>query len=369
MKLTAFWRGPRFDPRPSLGLVLLCFAAGCAGLPSHYVRVVPAPARNFPPVKTSLVRLPVEVTFPKGGDMVRHLTNFMKGGFQQLKPDFRGAPGLNWKSHMRDLWAKMQAPIYLDKGLWLLIRPETMSIGRMRTDLKRRLTAHTVLEMTAAPEIIFGDKPSTINRIMPPFGRFQPGPGIFQAMSNTRISYKEANQYFRDPRLKLNGMVLPGTGERKLTLKGIRLYGSGGKVIAEVKLQYNPPIINFTGKPAKMTVYLRGTPRYLPKQRVFDLPDLDFDVKSNDLMVQIADFIFKSDFKNELRKIAKLPIGLKMDIMKEKMNKALNRPLGRFTRLHTQVDSFNVLDGFADNEGIEVRLSIMGTATMEVIWN
>jgi len=231
------------------------------------------------------------------------------------------------------------------------------------------MTAHTVLEMTALPEIIFGPKPLTTPRGMPPFSPFKHGPGTFQAMSNTRISYKEANQYFRDPRLKLKGMIFPGTGERKLTLEGVRLYGSGGQVIAEVKLRYNPPIINFTGKQAKLTVYLRGTPRYRPKQRMFDLPDLDYDIKSNDLLVQVADFIFKSDFKNEMRKIAKLPVGLKMDVIKEKMNKALNRPLGRLTRLHTQVNSFDVLDGFADNEGIEVRLSVKGAATLEVIWN
>ena len=369
MKITPSRTFQKYDARPIIGFILLGLCAGCSSVPSHYVRVLPAPITSFPPVKPGLVRLPVEVTFPKEGDLVQHLSHFLKGGLKQMRPDLHGIRGLNWKSRMRDLWTKMQTPIFLDKDLWLLIKPETMSVGRVRTDLKKRSTAHTVLEMTAAPEIIFGDKPLTSTRIMPPFSRFQPGPGIFQAMSNTRISYKEANQYFRDPRLKLNGMVLPGTGERKLTLKGIRLYGSGGKVIAEVKLQYNPPIINFTGKPAKMTVYLRGTPRYLPKQRVFDLPDLDFDVKSNDLMVQVADFIFKSDFKNELRRIAKLPIGVKMDVMKEKMNKALNRPLGRFTRLHTQVNSFRVLNGFADNEGIEVRLSLEGTATMEVIWN
>ena len=137
-----------------------------------------------------------------------------------------------------------------------------------------------------------------------------------------------------------------------MTLEGIRLYGSGGKVIAEVKLHYNPPIVNFTGKPAKLTVYLRGTPRFLPKKRIFDLPDLDFDIKSNDLMVEVADWLFKSDFKNQLRRIAVLPIGVKMEVIKAKINKALNRPLGRFTQLHTQVNSFRVLDGFVDNEGI-----------------
>jgi hypothetical protein len=32
------------------------------------------------------------------------------------------------------------------------------------------------------------------------------------------------------------------------------------------------------------------------------------------------------------------------------------------------VDSFEVLDGYADNKGLEVRVSIKGTATLEVVW-
>ncbi len=355
--------------RRLLILLLPVFSMGCATFPSHYVPVLPPPVRSFPAVKPGLVRLPVDIIFPSGGDLVQHLANLVKGGLRQLVPDLYNTPGLNLKSHVGDLWARMQVPIFLDKDLWLMIQPETLCIGTMRTDLKRVSTLHTVLEMTAEPEIVFGPEPVTHPVEIPPLGHFQPGPGVFQAITNTRISYEEANLYFKDPRLKLIGMVFPGTGERKLTLEGVRLYGSGGQVIAEVKLNYNPPIINFTGKPAHLTVYLRGTPRYLPQLRMFDLPDLDYDIKSSDLLLQIADWIFKSDFKNQLRKIAVLPVGVKLDVIKGKIDKALNRPLGPFARLQTQVTSFRVLDGFADNEGIEVRLAIQGAATMEVLWN
>ncbi len=349
-------------------LALLFLAAGCGTVPSHYVKVLPSPARSFPPVKPALVRLPVEIVFPGGGGVVRHISNFFKGELKQLVPYLLGMPGLHMKSHIADLWAKMQDPIYLDKGIWLLIRPQTLSIGRMRNNRKRASTIHTVLEMTAEPEIVFGPKPPATPVKMPPLQTFEAGPGIFRAMSNTRVSYKEVNQFFQDPRQKLVGMVLPGTGGRKLTLDGIRFYGSGGKVIAEAKLHYNP-IINFAGKPAKLTVYLRGTPRYHPKHRVFDFPDLDYDIKSNDLLLQIADWIHKSDFKNVLRRIAKLPIGFKLDEYKEIMDKALNRPLSRYTRLNTQVKSFEVLGGYADNEGIVMRLAVKGTATLDVTWN
>ncbi|HTC19535.1 MAG TPA: DUF4403 family protein [bacterium] len=350
-----------------LFLVLSSFwAGGCSTLP-HRMTILPAPVTSFPPAKPALVRLPIDITFPSGG-AVQKMSNYLKGGMTRIMPDLLKIPGLRLRSRMADLWGKMDVPIQLDKGLWLLIRPETLSVGRMRTDLKRASTAHVVLEMIADPEIVFGPKPLTTPVAMPPLQRFQPGPGIFQAVSNARITYKEANQYLSDPRMKLIGMVLPGSGERKLTIVGIRLYGSGGKVIVEVKLHYNPPIINFEGKPANLTVYLSGTPRFLAKERLIDLPDLDYDIKSSDLMVQVADWLFKSDFRNEMRQAARIPIGAKMDLLKEKIIKALNRPLSPSTRISTQVNSFKVLDGFVDNEGIQARLSIMGTATMEVIW-
>jgi hypothetical protein len=230
------------------------------------------------------------------------------------------------------------------------------------------LTVHTALETTANPEVIFGPKPLMTPIPMPPLRTFIPGPAIFQAVSNVRISYKEANEHFKDPRMKLIGMVLKGTGQ-KLTIDHIRMYGSGGQVVVEVKLHYNPLIINLGSKPAKLTVYLKGTPRYLPKEQAFDLPDLDYDIKSSDLMVQMADWLFKSDFKNQLRQIAKLPIGPKMDEMKVKMDLALNRPLGRFIRLSATVTTFKVLDGLADNEGIVARVWIKGTPALDVTWN
>ena len=354
--------------RTILFLTLSFFAAGCAGLPPHYVRVLPAPEANFPPTEPALVRLPVVIIFPNGANVVRHITNLFKNGFKPKLVDPAVVPELHLKFHLTDFWSAIQKPIFLDKNVWLLIRPKTLSVGSARSDPRNILTAHAVLETTSNPEVVFGAKPLTTPMPMPRLKPFIPGPGTFQAVSNMRISYKEVNEHFKDPRLKMIGMVLAGTGQ-KLTIDGIRMYGSGGKVIVEVKLHYNPLIINLESKPAKLTIYLRGTPRYLPKKRMFDLPDLDYDIKSSDLMLQVADWLFKSDFKKQLRQIARLPVGPKVDQLKGKIDLALNRPLGHFTRLRAEVKSLNVLDGLADNEGILVRVFIEGTATLDVVWN
>ena len=73
------------------GTVLL--SSGCAEIPRNRVDVLPAPVRSFPPVKPGIVRLPVDISFPSGGDLIQHLSNLFKGGFKQLLPDLNGMPG------------------------------------------------------------------------------------------------------------------------------------------------------------------------------------------------------------------------------------------------------------------------------------
>jgi hypothetical protein len=347
---------------------LLSFlAAGCAST-SHSVKVLPAPIQNFPPTAPALVRLPVVLLFPSGAEVIHHITDFFKNELT-LKMDIPvAATGLHMKFHLTDFWSAMQKPIFLYKDVWLLIRPQALSVGSMRLDPRNILTAHTALEMTAQPELVFGPKPEAKVMKMPPVGKFIPGPPVFQAVSNSFIGYPELNEHLRDPRMKLIGMVLRGTGQ-KVTIDAIRAYGSGGQVVVELKLHYEPLILNLGSKPAKLTIYLKGTPRYLPRSEAFDLPDLDYDIQSSDLMVQMADMLFKGDFRKQLRKIVRLPVGPKMDELKGKIDRALNRPLGNFIRLSAKVDSFKVLNGFANNEGIVIRVSLQGTAALEITWN
>jgi len=336
--------------------------SGCSTLPAHYVRVVPPPIRSFPPAKPGIVRLPVEISFPQGGDAIQHIVNIFKGGIKDLAED------LVLKSKMKGLWNQMQEPIFLDKELYLFVQPQTMSVGKMRVDLKGHQTSYTVLEMSASPLLVFGPKPPPLHVSMPPLAPFRPGPAGFEATSNVHMDYDDANRYLADPRIKIDGTILPDTGKRNLTIHQIRFYGSGGKVIVEVKISYNPFPFNLDAQPARMTLYLKGTPRYVPEDRVFDLPDLDYDVQTSDLLLRIASWIFNSDFKNHLRKVAKFPVGEKMDLLKVKVNNALNRPFGLLMHLKTQVTSFEVTDGYADNQGIEMLLSIRGKSSLEVNW-
>jgi hypothetical protein len=100
---------------------------------------------------------------------------------------------------------------------------------------------------------------------------------------------------------------------------------------------------------------------------MFYLTHLDFDVKTGDFIMQVASWIFKSDILNALRAKAHIPIGSKMDQIKERMNVVLNRPVGKHSRLETSVDSFRMLGAFVDRDGIEAQVSLDGTAQLHLL--
>jgi hypothetical protein len=303
-------------------------------------------------------------------DEVNSLLNHMglsdiQKGAQQFNQTLRDVTNVRPKAEK--VWSEIQEPIYLEKGIWLLIQPEKAAVKKPHLNPFKPQTLDTAFEITAHPVIVFGAKPDITQRPLPPLIKYEPGPGGFHALGNVRVSYTEANRLIKDLSMGILGHVFKESGDRKLKILTVRFYGSGGKVVAEVKTQYNP-IINFSGKPAQMTVYLVGTPHYLPGKRVFILPDLDFDIKTGDFLVQVAEWIFKSNLRKELRLKAKVPIGPKLDQLKARMDQILNLSLGPNARLSTRVDSLSVLDAYADNEGMVARVELDGIATMNVDW-
>ncbi len=355
-----------------LNLLPLLFSslllAGCA-TSSLYILPSDAKVRAFEPPPPAVIRLPVMVSFPRLRDLPKSITDFLNAEYESIKKTMntpiREMSFDRSFGEISDFWDAAQEPLFIDKGIWLLIGPQSISTGLTRFDPRHPLDLRTVLEMTAYPVLVFGKKPETRKKILPPFQMYKPGPSGFHAVSNTVIPFKEANRQLVDPHFGLVNRVIPGSGDFKLRIKGVRLYGSGGQVIAEVKIEYNP-VLNLGSQPARMTVYFRGVPWYDPQKELFELRQLDFDVKTGDFLMQVANWIFKSDILKVLRQKAHVPLGPKLAQLKERMNVVLNRPVGNHSRLQTRVESFRVLDAFVDKDGIQAQVSLEGDALLNL---
>jgi len=359
--------------RPLLPLLLSTslFLGGCATTSLH-IPSSPPPAWTFEPPPPTYIRLPVTLSIPKVGTVIGGLKSLVPkkeklgGAIEEFPKDpLKTLIAALPLPRLEKLWEAAQEPIFIEEGIWLMLRPEWFSTGVAVPSLNL-FKSHPVLEMKTYPTLVFGPKPELKKKKFPPIHWYKSGPSGFQAVGDTFISFEEANRILADPKTKLVGRVVPGSGSYKLRIKGVRLYGAAGKVIAQVNVEYNRPL-NIDNKPVKMTIYFRGRPWYDPKRKQFYLSHLDFDVKTNDFLTQVASWILKSDLIKDIKRHARIPIGPKLEQLRERMNEVLNRDILTMSRLETRVDSFDFERAYVGKDGIIAQLSVKGEATLRLL--
>jgi hypothetical protein len=272
------------------------------------------------------------------------------------------------KEKAKEMWEKIQEPIQMAEDTWLLIKTDRVSVGSYHLipdPLSPKL--ETVFEVVAQPNVYIGEKPHPLKSELPPITDLKQGPEGFHIETNLKIHFNEVNKLLIDPKTGILNKTLPGSGDHHLQITGIRVYGSGGKLVVEAQVEYQP-VLNLSSQPAKLTVYLLGTPTYHEKEQVIDFPDLDFDIKTSDFLVQMADFIAGSGMREQLRKQAVIPVGKSLADLREKLTPILNRPLGKFARLHTTITSLKMEEAFVSDYGLEGRVALDGDAAVDVNW-
>jgi hypothetical protein len=274
----------------------------------------------------------------------------------------------DFKAKAQELWKAIQEPIRMAEDTWLQIKPDQVSVGSSHlVPDPRSPRLETVFEIVAQPNVVIGKRPPPLKEELPPLTDLKPGPEGFHAETNLKISFKEVNKLLIDPKTGILNKALPGSGDHHLKITNIRVYGSGGKLVVEAQVDYQP-VLNLSSKPAQLTIYLLGTPTYHEEDQVIDFPDMDFDIQTSDFLVQMAEFISGSGMKEELRKRAVIPVGKKLDDLKIKLNQLLNRPLGHFAKLHTTITSLKMEEAFVSDYGLEGRIALDGDAAVDVNW-
>ncbi len=145
------------------------------------------------------------------------------------------------KEKAKEMWKKIQEPIQMAEDTWLQIKTDRVSVGSYQLipdPLSPRL--ETVFEVIAQPNVIIGEKPRPLKADLPPLEDLQPGPEGFHIETNLKIKFTEVNKLLVDPKTGILNRALPGSGDHHLEITGIRVYGSGGKLVVEAKVDYQP---------------------------------------------------------------------------------------------------------------------------------
>ena len=75
------------------------------------------------------------------------------------------------------------------------------------------------------------------------------------------------------------------------------------------------------------SIYLTGKPAYDAKERIMQFAQLDFDIRTKDLLVKSAGWLFNKRILNEIQQYSRFDLGSLIDSSMVTMNQQLNREI------------------------------------------
>ena len=258
---------------------------------------------------------------------------------------------INVRAKFEEWWSIIQKPIRLTDTVWLTINPVDVHIGRAQGT--RRLL-QTGVTLTAEPRIVAGRMPVITPRPLPrQISEKQNNPGKFHVLLEGVLGYDVASKLLTE---ELRGSKV-GKAGKSIEVRAVRMFGVGeGKIALQVDF----------GGDAKGRVYFLGTPHYDYADDRLYVPDLEYDVATENMLVRGLTWLKHDDLKQYLRSKARWPVGGLIKQAHEQLELALNRELARGVRLSGSATEVEVVGVHAGNDAVRVRAHADGDVRLDV---
>ena len=291
--------------------------------------------------KVSIIRLDVT---DKVVDAAR------KGLEAQLPQIDKRIAAVSLKDHAVDWWAALNRPIQLRDAIWLKLQPARLRLGKI-TGAKRVLTIQAGVD--AYPRIFSGAEPAIVSSPLPALAG-APGKEGFDIVIDGNIDYPTVSKTLT---ALLAGKTVTTSGGA-VTIDSIAASGRpGGRI--ELTL-------TFSGA-SRGVLQLHGSPVYERTIGEIQIPDLDYDLDTDNTIVDAVAWVKSDDLRALLRDKARIPVAPVLDRGREILKSGLNRTIGNAITLSATVDSVDVRELYVRRPGIIVRAAARGKAKVAVL--
>jgi hypothetical protein len=237
----------------------------------------------------------------------------------QLRTLDRALAQVQTRERFERWWRDISRPIRLTDSIYLTINPRKVQLGGIRVDSGAAIAS---VRLEAFPMIRTGNRPNDFELFtaLPPLQR---GPLTGQGL---RVSLEAEFGY--DIATGLLRKALVGRSlqweKRTITIRDVTVAGiGGGRVALGVRF----------GGAARGLIYLTGTPSYDNVADQLLIPDLDYDLRTNSLLVRGLAFLGDDQIRDALRQYARFPIEGHLDRLRGLAERGMNRDLTRGVQL------------------------------------
>jgi len=246
-------------------------------------------------------------------------------------------------------WALLERPIRLADEVWLELRPQRLRVGRVSGD-GRVLTVDAGLD--ALPRVVLGARPVVTPSALPPLARDTAGDG-FRIVLDGEVDWATASRTITE---SLRGRRLERMGQSVTVTSAIASPAGDGRLAL---------LVGFTGD-ATGTLRLVGRPRLDATRTAIVVPDLDYDLDTDDGLVRMVAWVKGDELRELLRARASVPVAPVLERGRTMLARGLNRTIGGVLAIATEVEAVSVDGLFVTPTGLLVRAGATGASSAVV---
>jgi len=148
-----------------------------------------------------------------------------------------------------------------------------------------------------------------------------------------------------------------GFVKKHFVLDSCKVYGGGfDKLVIK---------INFSGTNTGI-IYLTGKPEYDKEKRMIEVKDIDFDIKSKNILLGSADWLFDKKITKEISKYARFELGNYIDSAQITLNEQLNRELTKGVRSYGNIKTIQLAGIYPMQQHLVIRSNCEGSLAVKV---
>jgi uncharacterized protein DUF4403 len=285
-----------------------------------------------------------------GQDITDEVMQGLKEQLDAAKADMQKTVGVyDLRPKFQQAWDQLNK-VYGLYGLgWLQINPTKIRINSLSA---RNDSLNINIGLSATPIVTF-EKPQEHLTVVPNITEFGSREG-FNIFLDAVLNYDSLSNIIssqaKDKRLDL-------MANKYVIIKSCSLYGMDNENLI-IK-------VHFEGS-EKGVFYLTGKPVYDAVTRTIEMKDLDFDIKSKNMLLKSASWLFNHRIVTELKKYSTFDLSAYVSGAKTSFNQQLNREWMKGIESSGHMDDLKIVKIYPLREHLVVRGNCSGSLSIRI---
>ncbi len=259
---------------------------------------------------------------------------------------------VDMKPRFQQVWDQLNKVYNLNGLGWLQINPQKARVNNLYIS---KDTLNVFLGLSAKPIVSF-ERPVEKRTSIPNLAPFSKQQG-FSIFLDAVLSYDSLSMLMSQNVKGREFDFKKGFIKKKFIIDECKVYGGGfDKLIIK---------INFSGTNTGV-VYLTGRPVYDVENRRIEVKDIDFDIKSKNILLGSADWLFDKKITKEISEQARFDLGQYIDTAKVNMNQQLNQEWIKGIRSTGNIKDIKLIGIYPMQQHLVIRSNCTGNLAVKV---